>query len=371
MQRTEQFPLVRQVGRVPSTPVPLDRAQELRLSRLRESLLMIDLHAHPMVLPESPDDFVSYLRGRDFRWGYESYVHGGWTAVGVATSLGSLGHDPDPSNTRFTDIVDEVGLLLSDVSMHAGVIHATSASDILAAKQENQLAVLATVEHLAIGDDLQRVNVLHGLGVRVAGLTYSRGNLIGDGQQEASDRGLSEFGRAVIGRMNDLGMIVDISHAGSQTALDTIDYSDAPVVFSHNAAYGLMPSKRARSDDELRACAGKGGLVCVIAVPNNLSLDPDQDIKCVLDQIDYMVSLVGVDHVGIGSDMVVGDHVALITTVLGRSAHDMPAPYVSGFESPADGPNLVRGMITRGYSDNDIQKILGSNTLLLLKEVMG
>ena len=92
-----------------------------------------------------------------------------------------------------------------------------------------------------------------------------------------------DFGIAVVRRMNDLGMVIDLSHASFQTAMDTIHFSDTPVVFSHNAAHTLRPAPRCRNDEELLACAQKGGLIAITAVPNSLSDDPAQDINCVLD----------------------------------------------------------------------------------------
>ena len=92
------------------------------------------------------------------------------------------------------------------------------------------------------------------------------------------------------------------------------------MVFSHNAAYALRPNRRTRRDEETGACAENGGLICITAVPNSLSDDPEQDIECVLDHYDYMVNLVGVDHVGIGTDTTIGDHVAFHKLMLGRDS---------------------------------------------------
>ncbi len=172
--------------------------------------------------------------------------------------------------------------------------------------------------------------------------------------------------------MNDIGMIVDLSHAGSRTALETIERSRVPVVFSHNAAAAIRPTRRARSDEDLCACAARGGLVCVTAVPNSLSDDAHQDINCVLDHYDYFVKLVGVDHVGIGTDTQVGDHVGFHRVMLGRNAPDsLPAPYLDGLESPADGSNIIRGLIARGYDDTAIRKIAGQNALDFFRRTMG
>jgi len=174
--------------------------------------------------------------------------------------------------------------------------------------------------------------------------------------------------------MNDLGMIVDVSHAGSRTALDAIEQSRAPVVFSHNAAYTVWPTQRTRKDDELVACAARGGLICVTAVPNSLSNDPHQDINCVLDHYDYLVKLVGVEHVGIGTDTLVGDHVGfhrLGASRRGGPMPDLPAPYLNGLESPADGKNIIRGLIARDYSNDSILRIAGQNALDLLRRTIG
>jgi membrane dipeptidase len=199
-----------------------------------------------------------------------------------------------------------------------------------------------------------------------------RNSYIGGGQYDRCDPGLSDFGIEVVQRMNDIGMIVDLSHAGSRTALETIELSRVPVVFSHNAAAAIRPTRRARSDEDLRACAAKGGLLCVTAVPNSLSDDPHQDINCVLDHYDYFVKLVGIDHVGIGTDTQVGDHVGFHRVMLGRNAPDsLPAPYLDGLESPADGANIIRGLIARGYEDAAIRKIAGQNALDFFRRTMG
>jgi membrane dipeptidase len=249
-------------------------------------------------------------------------------------------------------------------------VQVANADDIEAAKQRGVVGFLPTLEHLAIGKELNRLDILYHMGIRLAGLTYTRKNYIGDGQFERHDGGLSDFGIAVVRRMNDLGMVIDLSHASVQTAIDAIHFSDAPVVFSHSAAHTLRPVPRCRNDAELLACAQKGGLIAITAVPNSLSDDPDQDINCVLDHYDYMVRLVGIDHVGIGTDTSVGNHVAFHRVVLGRQPEQLPAPYLNGLESPADGKNIVRGLIQRGYSDTDIQKIAGGNALAFFRRVM-
>ena len=168
-------------------------------------------------------------------------------------------------------------------------------------------------------------------------------------------------------------MIVDLSHANARTALEAIARSKVPTIFSHNAAKAVWPTARTRDDADFVACAERGGLICVTAVPNSLSNAPDQDIGCVLDHYDYLVKLVGVDHVGIGTDTLIGDHVGFHKAALYRASTDrqFPAPYLSGLESPADGKNIIRGLIARGHSDEAIRKIAGQNALDLIRRVVG
>jgi membrane dipeptidase len=351
--------------------VPLDSGQEMRYQRLVEEVIMIDVHQHPFVCPEDMNRLVELLRGNKYQWGYDAVRHGGWTAVTTANAFRGFVNTHDMSFTRFEDLQTEVSLMLSDLSLTDKAVLVGNADQIEAAKQQGTVGFMPTLEHLAIGSELDRVDTFYGMGVRLAGLTYTRKNFIGDGQNERNDGGLSNFGIEVVDRMNTLGMAIDISHASPRTAMDAIQFSQAPVTFSHNASHALRPTARTRNDEELAACAEKGGLIAVTAVPNSLSDDPKQDINCVLDHYDYMVRLVGVDHVGIGTDTNVGDHVAFHRVMLGRDGPgDLPAPYLNGLESPADGKNIIRGLIQRGYSDADVKKLTGGNALQFFRRVM-
>ncbi len=368
---TPAMPLARELDRVPSSQVPLDASQEIRFRTLVEDSTMIDVHQHPMILPEDVSRLTEYLRGNIYGWGYEAVRQGGWSAVTTANMFRCLVNNPDMSFAEFDDILTEVGLMLSDMERREDVVKVTSAAGIEAARQHGKIGFMPTLEHLAIGSDINRLDILHGAGVRLAGLTYNRRNYIGDGQQERNPGGLSEFGVEVVRRMNQLGMAIDVSHASIPTAMDAIQFSEAPITFSHNASYTLRPTTRTRRDEELAACAHKGGLIAITAVPNSLSDDPKQDIECVLDHYDYMVNLVGADHVAIGTDTNVGDHVAFHHYVLNRSYEELPAPYLDGLESPADGENIIRGLVSRGHSDDAIRKIVGGNALAFFRRVMG
>ena len=343
----------------------LDDNQERRFRKLEEEAIMIDLHEHPMVKPEDPAQFLEYLGGRNYEWGYDAIRHGGFTAVGTANFYRGMLHAEEMSFIQFEDLCNEIELMLSDIESHSGVVRVTNSGDIEAAKQLNNVGFLPTVEHLAIGNQLDRVDLLYQQGIRLAGLTYRRKNYIGDGHQERNDGGLSTFGIEVVNKMNDVGMVVDLSHASYRTAMDAIEFSRAPVTFSHDGSYtlglqqggGEYAEGRLRRDEELIACARKGGIVGVTVQPSVVrSWGANFSIDSLMDHYDYMVKLLGVDHVAIGTDSSVGP--------VGDGS-------IRGLESPSAGKNIIRGLIARGYSDGDIIKITGGNALAFFRRVMG
>jgi membrane dipeptidase len=162
------------VGRVPSMRVPLDREQELRFERLMADLVLIDMHQHPMVLTADASEMPAYFRGNAYTWGFEAVRAGRWTAVATANLLSCLGKEPDASFSKFGDLVDEIGMMLADIHKQNGVAKITRTQDILDAHQRGTVGWLPTVEHLSIDPRLHQVDVLYGIGIRLAGLTYMR-----------------------------------------------------------------------------------------------------------------------------------------------------------------------------------------------------
>ena len=358
------IPLAKQVVEGRSNAVTLDAGQEKRFQGLVEDVTMIDLHQHPMVKPEDPSRYMEYLRSGDYEWGYEAIRHGGFTAVGTANVYRGMLNAEDMSFIRFEDLLDEIGLMLSDVGRNDEVVKVSNSDEIEAAKQQGKIGILPTVEHLAIGNELQHVDVLYNAGIRLAGMTYRRKSYIGDGHLERNDGGLSLFGIEVIQRMNELGMVVDLSHASFRTAMDAIEFSEAPVAFSHDGSYtlglkqggGEYAAGRLRRDEELLACAKKGGIIGVTVQPSVISSwGSELSLDLLLDHYDYMVKLLGMDHVAIGTD---------------SSIDVRTSGFVRGVDSPAEGKNIIRGLITRGYSDADILKITGGNALTFFRRVM-
>ena len=225
---TNVFEMVREVGRVPSSEVPLNAPEQTRFERIMDQAVMIDVHQHPFLLPEDMDRFIEFLRTSRYQYGYQAVEAGGWSAVTTASAFSGFKSTTDMSFMEYEDIAAEVGGMLADVATQDNIVRVGNADEILAARQQGKIGFLPTLEHLAIGNRIERVDALFGMGVRLAGITYNRRNFIGDGQTERNPGGLSDFGVEVVHRMNDLGMAVDLSHASTPTAMDAIEISRAP-----------------------------------------------------------------------------------------------------------------------------------------------
>jgi membrane dipeptidase len=255
------------------------------------------------------------------------------------------------------------------------------ADDITSAKKEGKKAVILNFQSMQhIGEDIDLVDLYYMQGMRVMQLTYNTKNLIGTGCTARRDRGLTDFGKEVVKRINDLGAIVDISHCGIQTTLDAIEVSNSPVIASHTFAKELYEHDRGKTDDIIKKLADKGGYIGVLTVPGFISNDPQISIDHWLDHIDYIKDLVGIDYVGIGTDFYgfsLPDNLAIkigefIEKLGFRPEHKASfLTKMKDFENYTKFPNLIKGLIKRGYTDQEIRKISGENFLRVFKEVGG
>lgn len=371
------FRFAKQIGRVKQVKVKLNKNEEDRAVELHQKSIVIDLHLHAIVLPENLDHLFDYFRSMKLKIGYEGLKESGLTAC--FHSIGLSGLAPPRIAWQYEDVVAEIGMTFSNIVHHRETaIRAYNAEDIIRAKKEGKCAILCSVENAGIiHNKLDRLDVLYGLGVRSLGLTYNERNLIGDGASERTDSGLSDFGLKVIDRMNELGILIDLSHCGRTTAMEGINVSKDPVAFTHVGAYGLSDQAKCRKDDEMQTVAEKGGLIGIEAVPNVLSSKASQGIDDVMDHINYVINLVGVDHVCLGTDSLFGDHVEFHRRILKTLGLEkvlkgrIIAPYMEGIENPSELINITRGLVSRGYSDQEIRKIIGGNALRLIKKVIG
>ncbi|HEU4598387.1 MAG TPA: membrane dipeptidase, partial [Solirubrobacterales bacterium] len=239
--------------------------------------------------------------------------------------------------------------------------------------------IVSTQDAEGLDPGLRRLQSAHELGLRMLGLTYNTQNLFGCGCTESLDAGLSDLGEALVARMDELGIIVDTAHSGRRTTLEACARSERPVVASHTSAAGLYPHQRAKSDEELAAIAAGGGVIGVYAVPFFLTAHSSGTVELVLDHIDYIAALVGWEHVAIGSDWPLPvDRGTLEQTFLRfaaemgfREEHGLGTWNLEGFADYRDWPNLARGLVARGYSDEQAAGILGENFMRVFEAVCG
>jgi membrane dipeptidase len=203
--------------------------------------------------------------------------------------------------------------------------------------------------------------------------------------KEARDGGLTAFGKRAVERMNQVGMLIDCSHCGDQTTLDVVEASRKPIVLSHIGARSLWNTSRMAPDDVLKACADKGGIIGIEAAPHTTltAAHPRHNLESYMEHFEYIKDLAGIDHVSFGPDTLYGDHVGLHhvykvslsiqesrkTSEGGPPPHEEVA-YVEGVENPTEASdNIVRWLVAHEYSDEQIAKVVGGNSLRLLKEV--
>lgn len=229
-------------------------------------------------------------------------------------------------------------------------------------------------EHFRKVDD---VDYFYGLGQRVSQLTYNARTLIGNGSTERRDEGLSDFGLAIVERMNKLGMAVDVSHCGDRTTLDAFEVSKKPVLITHSNCRALNPAHpRCKTDEAIKAMAAKGGVMGITEVRMFVSPKEPTTIETMLDHFDYVRKLVGVEHLGIGSDIDLLGYDAMPPEELKQLKAGYKGSYGFRDKVDIDGYNyakrpfdLAEGLIRRKFSDADIEAILGGNFQRVLKQI--
>ena len=222
------------------------------------------------------------------------------------------------------------------------------------------------------------VDGFHRLGQRVSQLTYNVRNAIGCGYEQRPDTGLTPFGGEVIARMNRAGMAVDVSHCGDRTTLDAFAASRKPVLITHANCRALNPHPRNKSDAEIRRMAAAGGVMGISGVRMFVRATEPTTIEHVLDHFDHVAKLVGVEHVGVGSDIDLDGYDKLPPVLRRRMLvgyKNSPAfrgeGEIEGLNHPKRMFDLTEGLIRRGYSNAQIELILGGNFRRALGEIWG
>jgi len=241
---------------------------------------------------------------------------------------------------------------------------ASSVADIERAKREGKLAVAFDLEgSIMLQDDMAMLRLFRDLGVRQMHLAYNRANS-NSGGCFGEDRGLSEPGREMVRRINELGILMDCSHMGERSTLDVMTISEKPVIFSHANVRALCNHPRNLTDAQIDACAATDGVVGICGIGPFLGSN-DITTESLLCHIDYIAERVGARHVGLGLDYVFDQSHSDLPE---EEDHDYWYPPTPGFnlktmriKPPEDLPDIAAGLVARGYSRADVCGIMGAN----------
>jgi membrane dipeptidase len=255
-----------------------------------------------------------------------------------------------------------------------------SAADIAQAHESHRLGILFGLQSSAQFEKLDDVNQCFGFGLRVSQLSYNFRSLVADGAFEPFDAGVSEYGAKVIARMNQVRMAVDLGHASDKTKLDALDISTAPVILSHGNCRALNPrSRRASTDEAIRKLAAKGGVMGITDIAFMVKGTDPVTIDDVVDHFDHVRDLVGIEHVGVGSDAGIESNDLGSPDALNKMLTKADARYnvhgghevVVGLQGPTRMWELCSALVRRGYTDEQIKLVLGGNWARVLKGIWG
>jgi membrane dipeptidase len=307
-----------------------------------------------------------------------------WHASGVTCIFQNAGEEGQDAVrmlkrlARFTYITDMMPDFLT---------RAVHPRDVTAAKRQGRRALYFSSngiplaqEWKAVEEELKYVRIFFQLGMRMMHVTYNRRNMIGDGCGETANGGLSDFGRAAITELNRVGMIVDVAHSGWRTSLEAARASSRPMVASHSGCAAVNEHYRCKPDEVIRAIVDTGGYIGICAIAEFLG----GGIEALLRHVDYVAKKFGVDHVAIGTDVqhrsanAAAERAKVPATRKTREQfrslwppHRSQTPAGSGQTLAwTNWPLFTVGLVQRGYSDDDIRKIIGGNVLRVAGAVL-
>jgi len=343
-----------------------NRVYSKRAIELVQRAVVIDMLA-PIKIDFSPEYYAKALSEKeaaDFRASGITAIHhavglGGPTAKEQALSFFAIWGNFVARNSHVFTGVDKF-------------------ADILRAKRDGKVAVimgLQNADHFLRPAD---VKTFYQIGQRCAQLTYNSQNRIGSGSTDRVDGGVSDFGARIIEAMNAVGMLVDVSHSGDRTTLDAIDISAKPIAITHSNCRALIDHPRVKTDEAIKALAAKGGVMGITGVRNFVSKTDPTTIVNYVDHIDHVVKLVGIDHVGIGtdSDLYGYDDTSPEMNKMLRGAYKDSYAFrekidIDGFDHPLKMFDLTEELLRRDYSDANILAVLGGNFQRLLTATWG
>lgn len=324
-----------------------------RAKNFHEQQLVVDSHCDtPMKFTE---DFDFSLRHNNVKVDLPKMQEGLEDAVFMVAYLHQEDRDENSlqaATQKAIDILYQIAEQAKRLQTQMGIAY--SADDLVFLKNAGKKAIFLGIENgYALGKDLSNLTLFKNMGVSYITLCHNGDNDICDSAKGNHEHnGLSDFGRKVVTEMNRLGIIVDISHAGDKTVSDVLEISTAPIIASHSSCRSLCNHPRNLTDEQIRAIAAKGGVIQICLYGPFLKDSGEATIEDAIAHINHVVQLVGIEHVGIGTDFD-GDDEEKLTGC--RAANELP--------------RLTMELLRQGYSETDLARLWGGNLLRVLNTV--
>lgn len=323
--------------------------------------VVIDMLA-PLKIEVTPEFFTAPLSAKDT----DEFRSSGITAFHHAFGIGGP--------TAREQALEYLAIWGNFVARNGDVfVGVDKAADIVGAKRQGKCAVIMGLQNADEFEKAADVRQFHQIGLRCAQLTYNSQNRIGSGSTDRVDGGISDYGESIIKAMNEVGMLIDVSHSGDRTTLDAIALSAKPIAITHSNCRALIDHPRVKTDEAIRALSAKGGVMGITGVRNFVTAREPTTLGSIVDHIDHVVKLVGIDHVGIGTDSDLNgyDDVSPAMNAMLRGAYKDSYAFrekidIEGFDHPRKMFDLTEELIRRRYSDANIEAVLGGNFQRLL-----
>lgn len=332
-----------------------------RAVKLVESSLVIDMLA-PLTLDFTPKAWTGRLPDEKVAEFRASGITGFHNSIGLG------------GPTAFDDTLQFMLAWSGFVARNAEYFcQAGTVADLDRAKAEKKFCVIQGMQNADHFRSAEDVKTFYQLGQRCSQLTYNSQNMLGSGSTEREDGGVSDYGVEIIKAMNAVGMLVDVSHSGDRTTLDAIELSPKPIAITHSNCRALNEHPRLKTDEAITALAKKGGVMGISGVRMFVKHEEPTTVENIVDHIDHVVKLTSIDHVGIGSDADLNgyDDMEPEQNKMLRAGYKASYAFrdkidTDGYDSPKKIYDLTEALIRRGYSDPNIQAILGGNFRRLL-----
>lgn len=303
---------------------------------------------------------------------------------GLNAAAVTVGNPALQGYTAWDDTAAEAAAYDAHVAAHPDLLaRALNASDVADAASRGVIALIYYTQNATpIGDDIDNVERLRDLGVRIVQLTYNSRNLLGDGCLERTNAGLSSFGIEVVERLQELGMLVDVSHCGEATTLDGIRHARKPVAITHSGCKEVFDHPRAKSDSVLRLLADRGGVIGIFQINPYLGPRERNTLDAYMAHIDHAIRVAGIEHVGIGSDREyrtipdTAEERQKLAEELSRlrpiTAAEVRWPFfLSELNHPRRMETIRSALTRRGHSASDVEKLMGGNFQRLFRDTLG